>query len=259
MATANAKLLELVNAENLPAKLLTEINVTFTAPSPNDDADRDTVVTITGVPGRGYTGSVDVTYKRVPLSLIAPTANLRSVQPFTKESTVTLLNSMFGLFLTVDDFEDFTPPVLNHDETATLSLTVKDSSKNFTGTIQAEFFYGRPELGAVVGARLLGVLKHPIDNLTRSARMATWGIDFTSIRDAIRPVKGKYGDFGKVQVACAYFGIPAWVEGGVTDYATSAVPDSNPAFDRVVIQKNVNGWGAVRGDMYFHYNNLDEV
>jgi len=259
MATANAKLLELVNAENLPAKLLTEINVTFAAPNPTEDPDRDTVVTITGVPGRGYTGSVDITYKRVPLSLVAPTANIRSLQPFTKESTVTLLNSMFGLFLTVADFEDFTPPVLNHDEAATLTLTALETSKNFTGSIEVEFFIGRPQLEAVVGARILGVLKHPISNLTRSARMATWGIDFTSLRDAIRPLKGTYTDFDRVQVACAFFGIPAWVKGAVVDYATSAVPDSNPAFDRVVIQKNVNGGGAVQGDMYFHYNNLDEV
>ncbi|MNR57901.1 hypothetical protein D3C85_1787670 [compost metagenome] len=89
--------------------------------------------------------------------------------------------------------------------------------------------------------------------------MQTWGIDFTSIRDAIKPVNGKYTDFTKVQVACTYFGIPAWAEGSITDNATSAVPDSNQAFDRVVIQKNVYGWGALKGDIYLHYNNLDEV
>lgn len=258
MASANSKLLDLVNAENLPAKLLTDINVTFSAPAPTTEGG-DTVVTITGVPGRGYRGSVDVTYQRVPLTLVAPTASLRSTNQFTQAAVVSMLNAMFGLFLTVDDFEDFTPPTLGLDESETLTLVAKAESKNFTGSIETTFFFGRTLLDSAIGARILGVLNHPIFPSMRSARMQTWNIDFTCIRDAILPVKGKYGDFEIVQACCAYYDIPAWVEGGITDQATSAVADSNKAFDRVIIQQNVNGGGAIKGDIYLHYNNLDEV
>lgn len=248
-----------LNELNDPNRKLTEINVTLGNLVSEITEDYNTRITVEAEPGRGYLGTVDVTYKRIVLSEAAPDAHIRSTQPFTKESTLALLNSAFQLFLSVDDLEDFTPPTLALNETANLTLTAKPQSFGWMGDLEVEFMFGRSLLDSVIGIRGLPLLRHPIDETMRrqSFYMATWGRDFTCLRDAIKVKNGnRYTDFAALQLACTELGIVGWAEGYIADYATSAVADSNKAFDRVVVQAGVSspsGFGAV----YLHYNLLD--
>jgi len=248
-----------LNELNDPNRKLTEVNVFLGNLVSEVTPEYNTRITVEAAPGRGYLGTVDVTYKRIVLSEVAPDAHIRSTQPFTKESTLALLNATFQLFLSVDDLEDFTPPTLALNETASLTLTAKPDSFGWMGSFDVEFMFGRTFLDSVIGIRGLPLLRHPIDPLMRrqSFYMATWGRDFTCLRDAIKVKNGnRYTDFDRLQVACAELGIAGWAEGYIGDYATSAVADSNKAFDRVVVQASVSspsGFGAV----YLHYNLLD--
>lgn len=260
MATSEQTLLDLVNLENSPAKLLSLVNVQLALPELTGDGVRDTSVVISGVPGRGYRGSVTVTYARIPLDLVAPSASLRSTQQFTPTMVVSMLNSMYKLALTVDDLEPFEVPPLELGVPQNLSVVAKEGSKGFTGQIDVEFLFGRTLLESVVGVRILPVQKHPIALAGRQcARMLTWDVDFTSVRDAIKLNNlNTYTDWATVLTVCAYFNIPGWAQGYVTDMPTSSVPDSNPEFDRVVIQRNVSS-PEMAGDVYLHYNTFDEA
>jgi len=248
-----------LNELNDPNRKLTEINVQLGNLISEVTPEYNTRITIEAAPGRGYLGTVDVTYKRIVLSEAAPDAHIRSTQPFTKESTLALLNATFQLFLSVDDLEDFTPPVLALNETASLTLTAKPESFGWMGSFDVEFMFGRTMLDSVIGIRGLPLLRHPIDVNQRrqSFYMATWGRDFTCLRDAIKVKNGnRYTDFDALQLACTKLGIAGWADGYISDHPTSAVADSNQAFDRVVVQPGVSSPSGL-GAVYLHYNLLD--
>lgn len=225
-----------------------------------EEGERNTTLLVEGIPGRGYYGTQSVHYKRVALETVYRATPVRSALPLTPQLVLDLFNAASGTWLTLEDVEPFTPPVLQDGETGSVTLTAVPLSLGFTGSVVVDLEYGRSWLDAVVTSRTLRVLKHPTPVTYKlSARMLTWSKDFTSLVDAIKPNKtGDYNDWDKLQAACADMGIPTWVKGKITDQATSAVPDANPLFHRVVVQKNASSNGMV-GDLYFHYNNLDEV
>lgn len=257
---SGGKVLDEINNLNQPPKDLTSVNVTFAPPAIDVAGDHNTRLTVTGNPGRGYYGSVDVFYNRAVLSESAPDAHLRSIQPFTKPLIISLLNNLYGLALSLEDLMDFTPPVLNLNEQATLTLTADPASLGWTGSMDVTFLYGRTHLSEIITVSILNTLTHPVDTRVgkQSLRMDTWGRDFTCLRDAIKPVAGTYTDFTTVQKACTYLGIALWEPGTIADHATSEIPDSNPLFDRVVIQ-SIAPSALGLGMVYLHYNLLDGV
>jgi hypothetical protein len=264
MATtlSQTELLKEINLANTPLRPLNTLNVTFDVPTAETGDDYNTRVTVLAVPGRTYINQVDVLYKRIVLADIAPDAQVRSTEPFTKESIISLLNATFQMFLSVEDLEDFTPPTLQLNETASLTLTAKPESLGWLGSFDVEFMYGRTLLDSIVGLRYLPVLTHPTDPKLgkKSARVLTWGKDFTSLRDSMLPdiATGTYKDYAAFSTACGALEIPPWTKGPCSDNATSAIPDSNQAFDRVVIQSAIQSSG-MSGDLYFHYNTFDKV
>jgi len=256
------KLLTEVNRVNTPAKPLNLVNVSL-QPAVFDQSDEhNTKVTIDAVPGRIYKGSVDVFYNRADLGEVLTDQAIRSTSPFTATSVIELINQQFGLSLTTDDFEPFTVPTPTLDQPQELTLVAKTTSMGYVNQGSLTVLYGRTLLSDVIRVVILQKLRHPINLATQlaSARMTTWGQDFTSLRDFIKidPKTGRYTDFKALQTACLYLGIPTWSLGAITDHATSAVPDSNPLFDRVVIQ-GTPGASALSGAIYLHYNLLDEV
>lgn len=263
MATSTTKILDEVNEVNLPKyPLVDDLNVNLLNVAPIEAEDANTVLTIQAKPGRSYTGEVEIRYKRLDLSAILAGADLRSTEPFTEQMIIDLLNTQFQLFLTLEDFEDFDPPALELDQSATLTLVAKADSRGFYGSAEIDLMYGKTLLESVVGSRTLREFNHPDVGISgfKSARMMTWGQDFTSLRDAIKPkaVTLLYSDWTALQAACTYLRIPSWKEGTIQDYPTSEIADSNQSFDRVVIQRNVSS-SEMRGDVYLHYNNLEEV
>lgn len=259
--SATSKIIEELNVLNVPPKTFTEMNVNLQDIEVVDTETANTKLTVKSVPGRGYYNEVDIYYKRLSLGDIIQDADVRSVDTFTPETIVALLNGAFGLFLTVNDFEPFTPPNPANGETEILTLTAKADSRGFIGTAEIIVTHAKSMLDSVIGIKILPVRKHPdVVNSKKSARMLTWDVDFTSVRDAIKPTNPgqRYTDWAALQTACSYLGIPGWNEGVITDYPTSAVPDSNPAFDRVVVQAGVYSDQMI-GPMYLHYNILEEA
>lgn len=255
------KLRQLLNDTNLPPKEFTERNLRMDLPVADAGEGYNTRLGLEGIPGRGYYGTDDVFYRRIDLSTINRQTPVRTTTPLTDQVVLDLFNSVTALFLTLDDVEPFTPPTLNDGESGEVTIVAKDTSLGFIGSAVIPLEYGRSWLDSMVGVRTLPVLNHPVVRLDyrRSARMLTWSKDFTSLRDSLLPdKKSQYSNWSVLVAACLDMGIPSWVQAGVGDYATSAVPDSNPLFDRVVIQRNVTSANMV-GDLYFHYNILEEV
>lgn len=254
------KIRALINEANLPPKAFTARNLRLQTPEVNVGDGYNTRLEVGGIPGRGYYNNSEVFYRRIDLGIVVRTTPLKTTAPLTQELVIDLLNAACGLFLTLDDVEPFDVPDIVTEGVGSVTLVATPLSLGFTGTLTFDLEYGRSELDSVVGARSLPVLRHPIDVDTRmSARMMTWSKDFTSLRDALVVNKtGDYTDWSAVQAACLLLGIPAWDKGKIADYATSAVPDANPLFDRVVIQRGASGPRIV-GDIYFHYNLLEEI
>lgn len=263
MDNSITRLLSEANEKNSPKRPLTLINVAPQTPVPLEgDEKHNTQVTIQGVPGRTYIGEQTLLYKRISITDALADLQLRNIVPFTTQMVVDMVNTQLGLFITLDDLEPFTPPELALNETKTLVLTSKADSFGFIGEVEISLMYGRTLLQSVIGIRLLKLFAHPNDPTLgkQSGRMATYGIDFTSLRDSLlpNPLTRSYTDWDTFQSACIYLKIPSWNQGTIVDQPTSAVPDSNQAFDRVVIQTSVNS-AYILGPLYFHYNLLDEV
>jgi hypothetical protein len=263
MDNSITRLLNEANEKNSPKRPLTLINITPQVPQVLEGNEKhNTQVTIEGVLGRVYTGSQTLLYKRISLTDALAGLQLRNIVPFTTQMVIDMVNTQLGLFITIDDLEPFTPPTLALNETASLTLIPKAESFGFVGQVQIQLMYGRTLLESVIGIRLLKLFNHPNDPAfnKQSGRMATWGIDFTSLRDSLKinPLTLSYTDWATFQSACIYLQIPSWAKGQLIDSATADVPDSNPAFDRVTIQPVVNS-AYIFGPLYFHYNLLDEV
>lgn len=259
--TSTSKIIEELNVLNMPPKTFTDINISLQDIEVIDTETANTKLTVKSVPGRGYVNNVDIYYKRLVLGDIIQDADVRSLEDFTPASVVKLLNGAFGLFLTVDDFEPFTPPTVANGESEDLVLTAKPDSRGFIGSAVINLTHSKAFLDSIVGIKILPVRNHPdVVNSRMSARMVTWDVDFTSVRDAIKPTNPgqRYTDWAALQTACSYLGIPGWNEGVITDYPTSAIPDSNPRFDRVVVQTGFYSDQMI-GPMYLHYNILEEA
>lgn len=254
------KVLALVDETNTPPKPINARSVEAGAVSVEVGEEWNTRIELEGIPGRGYYGPAEFFYDRIALSSVLVSKPLRTEEALTVEVILKLFNAVTGLWVTEDDVESFTPPVLQEGEEGEVTLIAKAASKGFIGSIVVPLEYGRAWLDDAVVSRILPVLKHPID-VSRyiSARMVTWSKDFTSLRDAIKPTAfGKYTDWDTLQAACSQLGIPTWIEGSIVDKATSEVPDSNQSFDRVVIQSQVTS-ADMLGPIYLHYNILEEV
>ena len=259
--SATSKIIEELNILNVPPKTFTEMNVSLIDLEVVDTETANTKLTVKSVPGRGYYNEVDIYYKRLVLGDIIQDADVRSEEVFTQESIVSLINGAFGLFLTVDDFVPFTPPNPANGEADTLTLTARATSRGFIGSAVINITHAKSLLDSIVGIKILPVRNHPDPvNSKMSARMVTWDVDFTSLRDAIKPTSpgSRYTDWAALQNACSYLGIPGWAEGYIADYPTSAIEDSNPAFDRVVVQAGFYSDQLI-GPMYLHYNILEEA
>lgn len=252
----------ILNEDNLPPKPFTEQNLIIGVPSAADGGvEYNSSLPLDSVPGRGYYGQDTVFYKRIPLDTIDHSTPLRTTATLTRESIIELLNKTFNLFLIDDDLEPFEIPVVAENSNGIVTIQSKATSLGFINGMTFTIEYGRAWLDVAVKNRVLTELNHPdILDYRKSCRMLTWGIDFTSLRDSMLrdPKTGTYTDTATFQAACAAMGIPLWTASYITDSPTSSVPGANPVFDRVVIQRGIST-GEMVGDLYFHYNNLEEI
>lgn len=262
------ELLELVNTQNDLPTVITEHNVIIDSPRPIlpytvvGQGSRNTAVGMKGIDFKGYTGETEVYYRRGDLTgLFAGLDPELRAREFTVESVLGHINSRYGLQLELRDLQPVTVPSFEGDPLETIKYAeyrVIDGSYRWLGTVTIQLTYGNPLLTTVVFVQLLPILKHPDDldllNGRLSGRMQTWGYDFTGWKDRLNidPVSGEWADFADVQDVGREAGIPYWYNSPVVDLPTTAVPESNPDFERVMVQHVT--LGAVKGPLYFHYD-----
>jgi hypothetical protein len=231
------------------------------------------VVTATGIPGRGYYGPADIHYTRCPLSNLEGLVTLYSTAAFTLDIICSQLNAQFNTFLDPSDFQTPTLPTLSPGQSGTATLVAAANSLGWKGQFDLTLSYGKPYLSTAIGSNHLATMTDALSNNPYGRLdgvQALWNFDFTSYRDALKPVL--YGapnwwqywgftDWGAVQNICqkigiALFNAPQW-NSQVNDYPTSQVANANKNFDRVVVLSPVLVGRYYGSSMYFHYNILE--
>lgn len=256
--SSSEKLIDLLNTEFTPQKEFTDKNLRFEVPAEEVTADYNTKMMVKGVPGKGYYGSVELKYRRVPLSEIGEGVELRKEGQLTIEEVCEMLNSSRNTFLAATELEPMTIPNLTAGQSHVITLVAKADSIGWTGSQAITIRFGKPYLSVVIARADLETIKPPGE---RYDVPAAWAMlyyhDFTAFRDslAIDPKTGRFVDASAVHAVTHKLGIPSWAEQWPGDYPTSAIPESNQAFDRVVVQ-GYTGSGQMAGPIYFHYNTV---
>lgn len=266
-------LVVLLNETFIPPTIFADTSISFGIPTdaPDGATDYDTVVIGTGIPGRGYYGTAEIHYTRVPLSNLESLVSLNSLDPFTLDVIVSMLNAQYNTFLDDSDLEDVTLPVLNPGDSATVTLTAAPDSLGWKGSVDITINYGKPFIASVVSSRSLAVLSDGlIPGQPLSGIQMLFDIDFTSYRDSLAVTAYEAGtvwafngfaDYDTladvfVRIGLPAFPAPTW-SFGVADFPTSQIADSNQDFDRVVVMSKVSSGKFAPGPLYFHYNLLD--
>lgn len=274
LTPSGEQLVILLNETFTPPTIFSDANISFGTPTvaPDGSTGFDTIVIGTGIPGLGYYGTAEIHYTRCPLSNLGSSITLNSETAFTLDMLCSMLNSQFATFLDPTDLVPITIPPLTIGNSEQVTLTAADSSLGWEGSVTITLTYAKPYLKSVIGNVELATMT---DALTGSSgflngKQFLASIDFTSYRDAIKPTLFNSGlwyanwgfaDYTSLSDVCSAIGIPSFPQpdyrSSVTDYATSAVPDSNQSFDRVVVYNQVLGGKFYPGPIYFHYNLLD--
>ncbi|MNU58041.1 hypothetical protein D3C71_471690 [compost metagenome] len=260
---AQLKIFDLINQAN-PDMFYeaTPANITLGVPEVFvGEGTRNTRLPVFGNEGHGYKGVSQVFYERLDLTTL-----FEGVQPsfrgldFTDlHALLTKINTRYGTWLEPVDVDNIVFPTFTELETHhSFELVVKDQRLNWVGTVTVELIHGNPTLESVVLVRLMALLNHPHDmkiiGTRKSGLMSTWNFDFTAYKDQllIDPKTGRWAEFGIVQGIGAKAGLVAWPNSTVVDLPTSAVPEANQNFQRVMVQSySVSG---VLGPIYFHYD-----
>lgn len=244
-----------LNEQFSPPKEFGDRTLTFKEPSKVDEHDRNTLVTIEGIPGRGYYGEVDVYYDRLSLSDMVEPFIYRTLTTINHHNLANAISNKTGIDLSPHDVISFEIPQLEDGDTRTVEVFASPRSLQWTGSVSIVVEYGRSWLDTSIGRTSLGVLAHPNDTPKKMyGRMLGWKVDFSGALDSLkRDKRGRYTDWQTVRYITALLGWPAWNESTITDRATADVPDSNPDFERVIIQYTVSS-SRIVGPIYFHYN-----
>lgn len=225
------------------------------------EGTRNTRIPVYGIQNHGYRGVSQVFYERIDLATlfegVSPT--FRSLDFTDAHALLSKINAKYGTFLEIDDVENVTFPVFTElEEHYSFELVVKEERLNWVGTLTIELIHGNPALSSAVIVKLLALLNHPhemrIIGGRKSGLMCTMNFDFTGYKDQLQidPKTGRWADFGVVQSIGAKAGLVAWPNSPVIDVPTSAIPEANQNFQRVMVQSySVNG---VLGPIYFHYD-----
>lgn len=251
-----------LNTEFTPQKEFGDISLLLDNPVVANDEipGYNTKIILNGIPSKGYYGNVELYYGRSTLSKIGSSIKLYKEGQFTHADIASQLAGRYGANITVDDINPRPIPSLAPGESKAYSVFAKSTSIGWVGVLPVTLVYAKPAMSDVVYSRKLNAYQHPNGKLDfPSAWMMAYYMDFTSHRDALKinPVSRRYTDEQRVLEVLNHLGFPSMAVAGATDYPTSAIPDSNQAFNRVIIQSTL--WSpGMYGPMYFHYNLFDE-
>lgn len=251
-----------LNSQFTPQKEFGDTTILPEAPIVANDEipGYNTKIVLNGIPGKAYYGNVELYYGRSAMSRIGSGIKLYKEGQFTHAEIAAQLAGRYGANITVDDINPRPIPSLAPGESKSYSVFAKTTSLGWVGVLPVTLVYAKAAMTDVVYNRKLNAYQHPNGKTDYpSAWMMAYYMDFTSHRDAllINPITRRYTDEQKVLEILDKLGFPSMAVSGATDYPTSAIPDSNQAFNRVIIQSTL--WSPeMYGPMYFHYNLFDE-
>lgn len=257
-------LVNLINASNTLPVALSPDTVMFG--TPKVDASTPTGVTVALFPVLGsiYTGGAEINYQRMDLSSafgnIVP--KVRGVAGGNLHALLPLINETLGVTITPEDVEEVKLDWLEAGSEVYLPIKALPTSLSYVGAFRIQFYRLRPALADAIAQTALEGFRFVGGDVTggiRSVTMGTWGLNFTENMDALKLTNvGQWAAFTKLREVMTTLGYPGWPVADpkvarIVDQPTAAVPEANPHFERVVVQKNVVGAGYA-GDAYFHYN-----
>lgn len=150
--SSRLKIFQALTAENPPPIPFTDETVILSNPvpsidpHPNSGDEWNTKVTVTARPGSGYGGSVDIYYRRIPLTRFEGTVSLCQEDRFTPESLIEALNRCYNSFLSLEDLEHIDPDTLpcQAGVVRCLELTALPDSLGWFGVVRVPVVIGIP-------------------------------------------------------------------------------------------------------------------
>lgn len=277
LTPSGEQIIILLNETFVPPTIFADTNLLFGTPTPAPDGatDYDTVVIATGIPGRGYYGTAEIHYTRCPLSNLEGQVVLYSTSVFTLQAICDQMNALFDTFLDPTDFDTPTIPTLSPGQMATVTLTAASASLGWEGSVDVTINYGKPYLSTAISSNRLSVLSDTMPTASGAPNLGStimFTQDWTSYRDALALKTYNPGfwyaytgftDYVTISNVLKQIGLPAvpqpaWFNTSIGDYPTSQVAGANTKFDRVVVLNSYVIRSAYwPGNMYFHYNLLD--
>lgn len=181
-------LLDAINKQNgLTANPLTwqQIAAGFPEVVQTPGAPRDTRVLLYGLNGKGYKGTVSITYDRinmpvlfrnlVPMVITNPVNKVSELLPF--------LNQRYGLSLEPDDIEDFS--VADLGESWVAEVKIREGSLAWSGSFPLRYAKFLPNLADLVTTVDLDAIVAPLTvNSKPQAEYVAYGYDWTELTKA---------------------------------------------------------------------------
>lgn len=151
------KLLAALNALNSPPEPFTMANIVLSAPAPYSGPNPwNTKITVTAVPGQGYSSSLDFYYHRIDLTELGALA-IASAQSFTMDGILVVLNGMNtapdaeNAELDVTDLQPVTLPNFSpNGDAQTITLQAVDSSIGWVGQTNVLLAYNLPDVQPLI-------------------------------------------------------------------------------------------------------------
>lgn len=223
-------------------------------------------VKVIGLPTGPWEGMIPVQYQRMDLTSafgdIRP--RLEGASNGSLHALLPMLSEKLGIQLYPEDILETDYSYIDPDEEVNLQLKADPTSLSYVGEGVITFTRRRYLLSNLVKAPTLDVVRHPGDSNTgrQQVNLKTFATDFTPYYASIR--RHKYYNLpadptAQRNVMSTLFGWSNWPYGWdwqLFDYATSERPESNPDYDRVMIQsiKGSENGRTYEGTAYFHYN-----
>lgn len=264
-------LVDLINQQNVLPSPLKPDEVIFTTPK-FVQGPLPTLVTSTviPVPDSAYEGMVPVQYERMDLTSAfgdyrpritgLSNGNLHSMLPF--------IGKELGISLEPEDFEQVDYSWLGEDEEVNIPLIALSTSLSYIGKFSVQFTRRRIKLEEAIKITDLDVHTHPgITVATLSKKPVTlftysrdWSEYYSAIqRHRLYNIAGNASALRNLMSSLGFSNWPVGWNNPMLDRPTSAVPESNKDYDRVITmevkdKENIGQILPYAGLAYFHYN-----
>ena len=250
-------LLSQINSANSPVFPLTLENAYFGIPSLKTDGT--SVIPIGGFLGSEYTGYSSITTRRINLSKAMGSVPLiKATSALSIYDLLPTLSRELGFTFNQEDIVNSNLSTIDVGEQANVEIAAAKNSLSYTGKFVVKYQRIRIALTIALAKNTLGELRQlptiPINR--RSLEMSMFNMDFTDYKANFRLQNGTWYYPTRIRAMAMENGFSDWPTAErytVQDVSTKDNLYANKAYDRVVIQDNVDIDG-LKGSAYFHYN-----